>query len=142
MICVDASVAAKWILLQEYTEQALTLIDEATSSGQRVVSPPLLPVEVTNTIRQRVRRQALRLDEAVTLLDRFLTFPVSLMQPANLHQRALVLATRYDLPAVYDAQYVALAEMLGVTLWTNDQRLLQTLHGRLPFVRWIADYTG
>jgi predicted nucleic acid-binding protein len=36
--------------------------------------------------------------------------------------------------------YIALAELLGATLWTADQRLLRALSGRLPFVRWIADY--
>ncbi|MDO8472300.1 MAG: hypothetical protein Q7T05_00615 [Dehalococcoidia bacterium] len=38
--------------------------------------------------------------------------------------RASVLADRYRLPAVYDAHYVDLAEILEVDLCTDDQRLL------------------
>lgn len=55
-------------------------------------------------------------------------------------RRALEIAVQYDLPAVYDAHYVALAEQFDALLWTDDQRLLRILTGRLPFVRWIANY--
>ncbi len=50
------------------------------------------------------------------------------------------LADEHDLPAVYDAHDIALAELLGTTLWTAGQRLLRALGGRLAFVRSIADY--
>ena len=60
--------------------------------------------------------------------------------PETLYDRALVLADQYRLPAVYDAHYVALSELLNATLWTADRRLLRALGGRLPYVHWIADY--
>jgi predicted nucleic acid-binding protein len=44
------------------------------------------------------------------------------------------------LAVTYDAQYVALAEMLGCDLWTADLRLVDTLRAALHFVRWIGDY--
>ncbi|MGH2442900.1 MAG: type II toxin-antitoxin system VapC family toxin [Chloroflexota bacterium] len=140
MIAVDASVAAKWVLPEEYSDQALALIDDASSNGQPVVAPSFLPIEVTNIIRQQIRREGLTLDEGLDLLDRFLAFPVSLTQPADLHPRALNLAVQYRLPAVYDAHYVVLAEALGAIFWTNNQRLLHAVAGALPFVRWIVEY--
>jgi predicted nucleic acid-binding protein len=81
-----------------------------------------------------------RLDEARALLAQFLALPIRLQAPETRYDRALVLADEHKLPAVYDAHYVALAELLGATLWTADQRLLRALGGRLPFVRWIGAY--
>ena len=57
-----------------------------------------------------------------------------------LYDRPLVLADEHNLPAAYGAHDVALAELLGAALWTADRRPLRALGGRLPFVRWIAEY--
>jgi len=59
---------------------------------------------------------------------------------APVHRRALQLADTYNLPAAYDAHYLALAEAFGCELWTDDQRLLRRVGGALDFVRWIGDY--
>jgi predicted nucleic acid-binding protein len=140
MICVDASVAAKWTFVEEYSGQARALLRLALEQQEPIVAPPLLPSEVANIIHQRLRQGQVQLDEARALLAQFLALPVALQAPETLYDRSLVLADQYNLPAVYDAHYIALAELLGATLWTADQRLLRALSGRLPFVRWIADY--
>ena len=62
------------------------------------------------------------------------------MESANLHRTALTIAATYDLPAAYDAHYLALAQILGCDFWTGDGTLINTLRGRLAFVRWIGDY--
>jgi predicted nucleic acid-binding protein len=140
MICVDASVGAKWILDEEHSEKARTLYDACVQAGETIVAPPLLPIEMTNLLRQRMRREALPLTDALSLITQFLSFPIRLVTPSQLYSRALILADAYGLPAAYDAHYVALAQLLGCNLWTNDQRLLNLLSGRLAFVRGIADY--
>lgn len=140
MIGVDASVAGKWIFAERYSEQASALLKGALASGDTIVAPPLLPIEVANIVRQRVRRERLPLPVAQQRLQAFLALPVRLLLPATVHARALELADEYGLPAAYDAHYVALAEALSYVLWSDDQRLLKNLRGRLPFVRSIADY--
>lgn len=140
MICVDSSVAAKWVLPEEHSEQALDLYQQVTQAGQEVVAPPLLPIEVCNILRQRVRRGHPTSEDATLALDRFLEFPVRLAAPSRPHSRALALAAQYDLPAVYDAYYLSLARELGTRLWTADRRLLRAIEGRLSFVSWIGDY--
>ena len=140
MICVDSSVAAKWVLPEEHSEQALDLYQQVTQTGQEVVAPPLLPIEVGNILRQRVRRALLTSEDATRALDRFLDFPLQLAAPSRPHSRALALANQHDLPAVYDAYYLSLAEELGVRLWTADRRLLRAIEGKLSFVSWIGDY--
>jgi predicted nucleic acid-binding protein len=140
MICVDATVAAKWLFPEEFSEQALDLIETVASNQERVLAPHLLPVEVTNIIRQRMRLEKLTLEQGRVLLARFFAYPITLRSGPPLHDLALNLAAAHDLPATYDAHYVALAQQLKCNLWTDDRRLLRILDGKLPFVRWIGEY--
>ncbi|HVC82743.1 MAG TPA: type II toxin-antitoxin system VapC family toxin [Chloroflexota bacterium] len=140
MICVDASLAAKWVLPEEYSKEALALYRASANAGESIVAPTLLPYEVTNILRLRTSRAALSLADARTLLTRFLAFPVLLQSSSSLHERALNLAARFDLPATYDAHYLALAEQAACPFWTDDRRLLRQLNGRAPYARWIGDY--
>jgi predicted nucleic acid-binding protein len=49
-------------------------------------------------------------------------------------------ANRYDLPAVYDAYYLSLTEVLGIRLWTADRRLRRAIQETKDSVPWIGDY--
>ena len=140
MICVDSSVAAKWVLPEDHSKQALDLYQQVTQAGQEVVAPSLLPIEVCNILRQRVRRGLLTSEDARRALDRFLDFPVRLAAPSRPHSRALALADQYGLPAVYDAYYRSLAQEMGARLWTADRRLLRAIEGKVSFVSWIGGY--
>src|SRR5687767_16037598 len=136
MICVDASLAVKWILKEDDSDRARALFRAAVHAGESIVAPPLLPIEVTNILRQRMRGpDGLTRAEATELLDDFLTYPVGVHQPTGLHRRALALADSYGLPAAYDAHYLALAQHLRCNFWTADQRLLNRLGTALPFVK-------
>ena len=55
MICVDASVAVKWLLNEERSDRARALYLAALLAGEPIVAPVLLPLEVTNILRQRMR---------------------------------------------------------------------------------------
>lgn len=139
MICVDASLAVKWVLKEDDSEQAWAVYEDAINAGESIVAPPLLNLEVTNILRQNVRRAGgLSPTEAVTLLDDFLRFSIEIHNPAGLHRQALILANAYGLPAAYDAHYLALAQHLRCNFWTADQRLLNRLGTALPFVKALA----
>jgi predicted nucleic acid-binding protein len=140
MIIVDASVATKWLFSEHHTDRALNLLATALSTKERIAAPPLLWIEMANILRQRVRQAGVTLDQALELFDRLQDMPVTRHAPSNLSRQALILADRYRLPAAYDAHYIAVAEMLGADFWTDDQRLLRDLAGRLAFVRWIGDF--
>lgn len=98
MICVDASLAVKWIVTEEASDLARALYDSATQMGQRIVAPPLLPIEVTNILRKRIRRTSLSTDEAIILMNAFLSLPIELHNPPGIHQRARALAAVHNLP--------------------------------------------
>ena len=142
MICVDASVAVKWVLNEERSDLAIDLYEAVVQADRSIVAPPLLPLEVTNILRQRMRvNPEVSLTDATAQLDDFLALPIDYHNPVGLDHQALVLADAFDLPATYDAHYLVLAEHLGCELWTDDQRLLRHVATSLPFVRWIGDHS-
>jgi predicted nucleic acid-binding protein len=147
MICVDASVAAKWIFPEEYSAESLALVRDAARRGERLIAPQLLPIEVNNIVRRRMRGDGLTLTQARELLAAFLAVPVTLTPTTpgdrkRLHDHALTLADRFELPAVYDAYYLAVANLRQCPLWTDDRQLLRAVRPGGPNVRWIADYPG
>jgi predicted nucleic acid-binding protein len=104
--------------------------------------PTDIMIVLADILRQRMIRTGLSLPDARRLLAGLLTFEVSLLEPPDLHDRALELAEAHALPAAYDAHYLALAERYACTLWTDDQRLLRLAGGTLAFVSPMADYQG
>lgn len=145
MIAVDASVAVKWVLPEDNSDRALALVADAARRRERVISTQLFPIETNNTIRQRMRREGISLDEARRLLGVGLSFGVTISPTTPTHQqlmheRALVLADRFHLPAVYDAYYLALADFRHCPLWTDDRRLIQAVGADGPQLRWIGHY--
>lgn len=63
-----------------------------------------------------------------------------MLAPEGLTERALTIAVEQNLPAVYDAYYLALAAIEGCEFWTAAQRLIRSLTTTLPFVRFIGEY--
>jgi predicted nucleic acid-binding protein len=143
LIVVDASVAAKLVLTTEVrADKADALTRRCIQHGEPIVAPPLLPSEMTNILRQQMRRTGLPLVAARQLLADFFALAILLTGPADLYDRALQVADTFGLAAAYDAQYVALAQLLGCDLWTDDQALVRNLAGHARLVRWLGDYTG
>lgn len=140
MICVDASLAVKLLFEEEFTQQTDDLFTREAAGGEPVCAPALIRFEVTNVIRQRVRRGLLPSDEAPNYWDDFARIGLAVLSPFPYHRRAITLANQLNLPASYDAHYLALAEWLQCPFWTNDRRLVNSVSARLPFVRWIGDY--
>ena len=139
-VCIDASVAVKWVIPEEDSELAQRLYEHSLAESDTVIAPPHMPVEVLNAIRKRVSRRDLTPVEADEAATAFLDFAVSLAAPRDMHMKSMSLALQFDRPTVYDTHYVALAQIAECVMWTADKRLLNALGGRLPFVRDIAEF--
>ena len=145
MVVVDVSLAAKWIFPEVLSELATLFLADHTHRSETLIAPVLFRHEITNVVRQRVRRGEITASESPLMLARFLAFPVEIrpldrLAQVNLHGLALDVANRCNLSATYDAHYVALAALNECDLWTADQRLIRELGGAMPFVRWLGDY--
>jgi predicted nucleic acid-binding protein len=143
-VVVDASVALKRVLAEEFTEESRSLFAQSLKDRRPVVAPPLLPSEVGNALYRRLRTSVpsrrLTDAEADRALAAFLLLPITLLAPEDLYSRAFTFAKTLRLPSLYDSVYVVLAQLLNAELWTADQRLLSAVATSAPWVRWIGDY--
>lgn len=140
MICVDSSVAVKWLVAEPDSPRALSLLRHTIDAHEEIVAPILLISEVANVLWQQVRRGSLLFPQVLERLQYFRALPLRLESGADIALQALMLTEQYRLPAVYDAHYLVVASGAGAQLWTADQRLLNALGGRLPFVRSLTTY--
>ena len=77
--------------------------------------------------------------EAQEALKDFKLYAFQRIDFPPLQELTLQLALQHDRSA-YDSAYVALAQRLGVWLFTGDRRLFNAVAGALSFVKWIGDY--
>jgi predicted nucleic acid-binding protein len=94
--------------------------------------------EVSNGLYRYSRAGQITQDEAEQLLERALNLGIRFYGDADLHRQALDIAIRHNLPATYDAHYLALAERLGIEFWTADQRLFNAVRSSLSWVNLVS----
>jgi predicted nucleic acid-binding protein len=146
LLVVDASVAAKWYLKEELSEEAARVIEAGARGEARLLAPVLLAAELGNVLWQRYRRKELSVEEIRDVWAAFEAAPLTLVEIERLMPTALEIAVGCDC-TVYDALYVALVEAYaadGAVLVTADRRLLRQLAGT-PFderVRGIGSLSG
>jgi len=131
MICLDAGLVIRRVLFPD--DAAIQgLWDAWEETGQEITAPTLLFYEVTNVL-YRYQRQGLLSAKTIDIaLQAALALPIQLAGDSDLHCQAKKIANQYNLPAAYDAHYLALAERMESDLWTADKRLaqaLEPLHG-------------
>ena len=136
-VVVDASVALKWVLHEEDTEDALALWDRWQAASQQVTAPAIFRAEVTNALHQTRRRGLLSSSDAEHAL-RELIATVAIIDPPDIYDRALALASALQLEATYDALYLALAESQACEMWTADRRLVRSVQLRFPRVHALG----
>lgn len=138
-VCVDASLALMLVIGDDTERKAEALWREWITNSVAMIVPPLFRAEVTSVLREREYRGDLELGEASDALDISLQWPVIIWEPdGQLQRRAYELAVRYNRPKTYDAQYLAVADLLGCEMWTADRRLVRGI-GQ-SWVRWVGDY--
>ncbi|HYC57036.1 MAG TPA: type II toxin-antitoxin system VapC family toxin [Candidatus Binatia bacterium] len=132
---VDASVAAKWVLPEDNSQDARAWLDDEIE----LVAPESLLAEVASLLWKRTVRRQLTLAESSSCLSLLAEMPVELIPTRDLIEDALRLAVLLGHP-VYDCLYVAAAMRHQGKLVTADRRLLGTLAGAgLPQVAcWVG----
>ena len=141
-VAVDASVAVKWVVAEQFTDRAQALLNDSVRAGRPIVTPPHFSGEVINAIYRQRRRmmQPLSQERAEAAVRTFLAYPTQILTPTDLYWQAYTFAETHNLSTVYDSLYVVLAQITNTDLWTADQRLLNALGSRAPWVRFIGGY--
>jgi predicted nucleic acid-binding protein len=121
MLVIDASAALNAAASAEGFSR---LIDHV------LVAPPLMWSEALSVLCEGQWRGLTTLELAISTRERIQTCPISRNAPPELYREAWRISEELGWAKTYDAEYVALARILGCSLLTIDKRL-QRRAGRL-----------
>jgi predicted nucleic acid-binding protein len=139
-VCVDANLALKLVIIEEDSPKVQSLWDTWIDTNVEIVAPPLLAFEGTSVICNKMHRGLVPPEEAELMFKAFHLLGVRYLYPDDLHQEAWALAKRFNRPQAYDSHYLALAKILGLELWTADERLYNTVRRDISWIKWLGDY--
>jgi predicted nucleic acid-binding protein len=133
---LDASVALKWVLMENDSPLAESLRDDFQRGVHDLLAPEVFAAEVAHALTRAERKGIIRPPQASVLLADILTSPPRFFGILPLLPRAVDLSSRMRF-GVYDCLYVALAEREACPLVTADDRLIQAF-STLPVVALAA----
>lgn len=133
---VDASVAAKWFIDEEYSEAALSVLKEKN----RLHAPDFLLLEMDSIICKWIRRGVVNVEEGTELRDALRRYPIQNHPFTSYLDSAFAIANQTG-QSIYDCLYVALAALLNARMVTADRRLYEGIrNGRFKkHIVWIED---
>ena len=131
---VDASLVVRTFFPDEAQEGAQAVIREHVAGRVPLKAPDLLAYELTNAVWQAERRGRIDSEMAKGILAAMSGLQIELLKVG--WEEMLAMARRFQLSA-YDAAYLALAERLGETLMTGDERLFRAVDEKLEWVKLI-----
>jgi predicted nucleic acid-binding protein len=136
---VDSSVAAKWVLAETDSAQALRVVTDTGANGGRLILLDLAVVEVANVIWTRYHRRLITLAEAQQALQLLQQATVQVVPCLPLLSTAFALAAQYDV-AVYDALFVACMRDLGTNGVTADEPLVRAMSAAYPELKPLRNW--
>ncbi len=130
VIC-DSSIVIATVLVEVHSLKAAALMETFVQQNIRLAAPHLFRYEIVAAVRKHVFRGTITVEEAAIIRDNLLPIPVDLHFDDALLKRAYELATQFNRPTAYDAQYLAVAERLDCPFWTADEKLFNAVHASL-----------
>jgi predicted nucleic acid-binding protein len=141
LICVDACLAVMVVVTEDDSPRARSLFRFWARNSADLIAPAFFEVEAVSILRQKTVLRKELTPELEELAVRGLgELPIRTHSVPGQRQRAWEIAREFDFPTIYDATYLALAELSGSEFWTSDERLFRRVKDRLPFARRLGDY--
>jgi predicted nucleic acid-binding protein len=120
-LVIDTSVVVKWFSREADTPAALALRDALYRGDLRILAPDLLLYELANALRFHPRFSQDEVSAAAaSVQDLGIEFAAA---DPDLLRRAVELAFRF-MTTVYDACFLAMADLRGVPLVSADEKLI------------------
>lgn len=135
---IDASVAAKWFVEEDYEREAGQLFEQFKKGKIKVIVPELFYMEMANIFNKRRRRKLMHYTDISRILDDLMDFPFKRYSDHELTDVALENAARLGI-SVYDAIYLSLSEIYVAPFITADEALLKACEGKFDFIEPLKD---
>jgi len=120
MIVVDASVASKWFLIEQDSQDALKIL----GSDLKLVGPTLAKYEVAGAITRRAKDKQISANDASSYMDRWLRAVASNVIRLEEDNRDITLGQELAIKLSHvlpDCVYLAMAQRLDIPLVTADE---------------------
>jgi predicted nucleic acid-binding protein len=125
--CIDTSVWIPYLIPETLQTQARNLILPLLTSNVRLVAPAFAWAEIGSVLRKKVRLGAITTSQAEGFYDDFSQMPVEYLDNDVIRMKTWAIAEQFSLATLYDAAFLAVAELEEAEFWTADQSLLNTL---------------
>jgi predicted nucleic acid-binding protein len=139
LLCIDTSVWIPYLVPEVYQLQARTLLTEALSLNLRLVSPAFAWAEVGSVLRKKTRLGVITTEEAQGFFEDFCELPIDYIEEEVIRTRTWEIAEQYGLSTLYDAAFLACAEITSAEFWTADAALVRQLTPRPVYLREIGE---
>ena len=141
-VCVDASLAIKVVVSEAGSDKADALFDQWASEQTQLIAPVFFEVETDSILRQKMSlRRELTIAQAQRAFASLQGLPIKTTHSPEQRERAWEIAREFQFPTVYDATYLALAELRRCEFWTADEKLFKPVRDKLIFVQWLGNYS-
>jgi len=136
-VCLDSSVLVKLLTPEPGSAAAA----QVAAGAADLFAPEFAWAEVGSALRKKVRTGALTLDQADQAWGALSALGLTFVASAEVRDRAWRLAVEYGLPTLYDAAFLAVAELAPggpCPLWTADARLIDAVGSRYRLLRTLG----
>ncbi len=119
MIVIDASVATKWFLIEEDSQDALKILH----SELKLIGPTLAKYEVAGAITRRAKDKLITANDATVYMDRWLRAVATNVVRLEEDNRDITLGQELAVKLAHglpDCVYLAMAKRLEIPLVTAD----------------------
>ena len=128
---IDASVAFKWFVWEEDTDDALILLDQL----EFFYVPNIFLLEIDSILTKKVRKRELEIGEAMSKRELYRKLPYRSIGYDEIEDFAFRLATEFSI-TLFDALYLATTVDYEAILYTADKKLFNGL-ANTPFSEYV-----
>lgn len=123
-------------------DKADALFDKWAGEETQLIAPAFFEVETDSILRQKVSlRKELTVAQAERAFASLQTLPIKTTHSPKQRERAWEIACEFQFPTVYDATYLALAELRQCEFWTADEKLFKEVKDKLTSIHWLGNYS-
>ncbi len=138
-IVVDSSVAVKWFVAEEDSEQAILVLSEYQHKKISLLAPSLIYAEYGNIIWKKQVFNNLDLQEAEFAIREFRNISFTLTPTTSLFDDAYKIAVKYK-RTFYDSLYLALSVKENCGFMTADEKFYNAVKQDFPKMILLANW--